>query len=155
MKKLLFSLFAVLGILSSCNNDNNEPKVPKESEVTLFNKEAKPTVYIDYTDDIPTIYTWDGTPVAYFNGEEDIYHFNGQFLGWYVNGVIHNKNGYAVAARKGTNRGEITMSNTLGESIKGAKHIKPVPHIKSLKPKFPQLKDKWSDISLTDFFLPK
>lgn len=155
MKKVLFVLFATLGMLYSCNDDNNNPEPPSQSEVTLFDKAAKPIAYINYADDGLTIYMWDGTPVAYFDGEEDIYHFNGQFLGWYVNHVLYNAEGYAVASEKGIVRGEINMNNTFAESVKGLKRLKPVPHVKSVKPVTPQFKDEWSVSinSLSKFFL--
>ena len=82
---------------------------------------------------------WDGTPVAYFDGKEDIYHFNGRFLGWYINSVLYDTDGYAVAAQKGI--------------VRGVKHIKPVPHIHSLKPITPSFKDKWSTRSLSRLLL--
>lgn len=91
--------------------------------------------------------------MAYFDGKEDIYHFNGRFLGWYTDGVLYDTEGYAVAAQKGIVRGEIIMSNTHLESVKGVKHIKPVPHIHSLKPITPSFKDKWSTCSLSRLLL--
>lgn len=144
MKKLFLVLFALLGMLSGCDDDNDAQKLPLESEVTLFDQKAKPVAYIDYKDTNPTIYIWDGTPVAYFYGEESIYHFNGQFLGWYVKGVLYNTEGYAIAARQGIMQGEIVMNTTFAEPVKGVKHIKPVPHVKSLAPVRPTLKDQWS-----------
>ena len=45
------------------------------------------------------------------------------------------------------------MSNTHLESVKGVKHIKPVPHIHSLKPIIPSFKDKWSTCSLSRLLL--
>lgn len=153
MKKLLLVLCATIGLLTGCGDDENEPVIPQESEVTLFDKNAQPVAYINYVNKDSTIYMWDGTPVAYFDGKEDIYHFNGHFLGWYINGVLYDTDGYAVAAQKGIVRGEIIMSNTHLESVKGVKHIKPVPHIHSLKPITPSFKDKWSTCSLSRLLL--
>ncbi len=146
MKKLFLVLFALLGMLSSCddNDDNNTPQLPLQSEVTLFDQKAKPVAYINYQDTKPTMYVWDGTPVAYLDGEENIYHFNGQFLGWYVQGVLYHRDGYAIAARQGITRGEILMNNTFVEPVKGVKHVQPVPHVKSPLPVRPKLKDQWS-----------
>ncbi|SHF74094.1 hypothetical protein SAMN05444349_13237 [Bacteroides faecichinchillae] len=156
MKKLLLILFVIGGLVSGCSKDDDKPVIPQEAEVTLFDKNIKPIAYINYVDDDLTIYMWDGIPVAYLEESGLIYHFNGQFLGWYMNGVIYDKEGYAVAAKKGVVRGEIKMNETYAESvIKGVKHVKPIPHVHSLKPKTPSFRDKWSETSLTDFFLPQ
>lgn len=156
MKKLLLILCVIAGLLSGCSKDDDKPIVQQESEVTLFDKKAEPMAYINYVDDDLTIYMWDGTPVAYLEDDGLIYHFNGQFLGWYTNGIIYNKDGYAVAAKKGVVRGDIKMNETLAESaVKGVKHVKPVPYVQSLVPETPLFKDEWSvtDSSLDRFFL--
>ena len=154
MRKILLVLCAAIGLLTGCSNDD-EPIIPQpqESEVTLFDKKAKPIAYINYVDKDSTIYMWDGTPVAYFDGKEDIYHFNGRFLGWYKNGVLYDTDGYAVAAQKGIVRGEIIMNDTYVESVKGLRHLKPIPHIRSLKPLTPRFKDVWSVHSLSQLLL--
>lgn len=156
MKKLLLILCVIGGLLSGCSKDDDKPFVPKETEVTLFDKKAEPIAYINYVDDDLTIYMWDGTPVAYLEDDELIYHFNGQFLGWYMNGIIYNKYGYAVAAKKGVVRGEIKMNETYAElELKGLKHLKPIPYVQSLQPQTPLFKDEWSvkEPSLARFFL--
>lgn len=157
MQKALLFLTVVFGLLSGCNKNDGDPMVPPaDAEATLFDKERKPVAYIDYADEsAPTIYMWDGTPVAYFEGNEDIYHFNGVFLGWYRDGILYNKEGYAVAAGKNVVKGEIDMTQTQIEPVKHVKHVKPVPHVQSLKPAAPEFKNKWSDpvISLAKFFL--
>lgn len=135
-------------------SDDKKPDVQQESEVTLFDARTMPEAYICYTDNDTTIYMWDGRPVAYFKEEGKIYHFNGSFLGWYKDKVLYNKEGYAVAARKGVVRGEIRMDETYAESVvKGVKHSKPVPHVPSLPPVTPVFKDEWSGTSLSGFFL--
>lgn len=154
MKSMLLVLCATIGLLTGCSNDN-EPIIPQpqESEVSLFDKKAQPVAYINYADKDSTIYMWDGTPVAYFDGKEDIYHFNGSFLGWYKNDVLYDTDGYAVGAKSGVVRGEIIMNETNAEFVKGLKQLKPVPHIQSLKPFTPIFKDEWSIHSLSQFLL--
>lgn len=154
MKRVLFVLFAMLGLLSGCSDNDNEPVIPQDAEVTLFDKETKPVAYIHFADNDSTIYMWDGTPVAYLEVEKKVYHFNGQFLGWYADSVVYDSEGYAVAALKGVVKGEIRMNNTYAESVvKGVKEVKPVPHVQSLPPVTPQFKNSWSQTSLTDFFV--
>lgn len=155
MRKTLLILFAIFSLLYGCDKDNNEPTPEAEPEVTLFDKQAKPIVYISYADNDSTIYMWDGSPVAYLKEKGEIYHFNGQFLGWYTDGILYGKDGYVVAAKKGVKRGEIIMNDTYTESIKEIKHIKPVPYLRSLPPVTPQFKDEWSInvTSLPVFFM--
>jgi hypothetical protein len=54
-------------------------------EVALYNKKGKPVAYL--TDDGRTIYLWDGSPVAYLDGDR-VYGWNGRQLGWFTNGTI-------------------------------------------------------------------
>lgn len=152
MKKrfLLLFIFAA-GLCAACSKSHEEPAEEPAPEVTLFDKEKEPVAYIDYADRDSTIYLWEGTPVAYFVKGKEIYHFNGQFLGWYTDGVLYDREGYAVAAKKAVQRGEIIMNPTSVESIKGVKHVKPVPHVRSLPPVTPIFKDEWSATTLTDF----
>lgn len=152
MKRILLVLCATVGMLAGCSNED-EPTIPQESEVTLFDKNTQPIAYINYVDKDSTIYMWDGTPVAYLVNQEDVYHFNGHFLGWYKSGVLYGVDGYAVAAQRDIARGEIITNNTHVESVKGVKHVKPVPHVHSLKPPTPSFKYKWSTISLSGLLL--
>lgn len=154
MKKVFSLLLLLCGLLAGCGDNHDGPSLPQDSEATLFDKQAKPEVYISYTRNDSTIYLWDGTPVAYFAGEQAIYHFNGSFLGWYAGGILYDKQGYAVAARKGVVKGEIIMTDTYAEPVKGVKHILPVRHVRSLQTPLPLFKDKWNvTVTVPRFFL--
>ena len=60
-------------------------------EDTLYNAKGEPIAYI--SDDMnKTIYLWDGHPVAYLSSYH-VYGFNGQHLGWFINGVIYDSDG--------------------------------------------------------------
>lgn len=152
MKSFFLVLCVTVVLLTGCSNDD-EPTIPQESEVTLFDKSTEPIAYISYVDKDSTIYMWDGTPVAYLVNQEDVYHFNGHFLGWYRNGILYGVDGYVVAAKKDITRGEIITNNTHIEPVKGVKHVKPVPHVHSLKPPTPSFKAKWSTSSLSELLL--
>ena len=88
MKKLLLVLCATIGLLTGCGDDENEPVIPQESEVTLFDKSTQPIAYINYVDKDSTIYMWDGTPVAYFDGKKRHLSFQWPLFGmvykWYI-----------------------------------------------------------------------
>lgn len=91
--------------------------------------------------------------MAYLEDAGQVYHFNGQFLGWYMDDIVYNKDGYAVAANKDVAKGEIKMNETRAESgLKGVKHVKPVPHVQSLEPAIPLFKNEWS---VTESFLAR
>ena len=55
--------------------------------------------------------------------------FNGSFLGWYEDGVIYDKKGYAVGARKGA----VSMITKI-ERIKGIQKITPIRPITPITP---------------------
>ena len=61
-------------------------------EITLFDQSGKPTAYLD-TDDEFTIWMWEGHAVAYLDGNV-IYGWNGQHLGWYVDEIVYDLDGY-------------------------------------------------------------
>lgn len=62
-----------------------------EVEVTLYDKSGTPIAYIS-TDEDRTIYSFDGRPLAYLEGNS-IYGFNGNHLGWFEDGVVRDKQG--------------------------------------------------------------
>lgn len=82
--------------MAGCNKTTEQTRTPVEKgELTLYNQQRTSAAYIDYDDD-ETIYLWEGEPVAYLvpyegkdaDGVKDIYGFNGEFLGWYCDGVM-------------------------------------------------------------------
>lgn len=152
MRKVLLILCAVCGLLPGCNENNNEPAVPQEPEVTLFDKNVMPGAYINYADNDTAIYIWDGTAVAYVENEKKIYRFDGRFLGWYTDGILYGKDGYAVAAQNGIVKGAISMTAPHPEPAKSPKSRKPDREIQSAEPAFPHFENSWSETSLTSFF---
>lgn len=155
MKKILLVLLTVtFGLLSGCSEKEDESGILKEPETSLYDKDKEAVAYIDNEDADKTIYTWDGIPVAYFTSEKDVYRFDGSFLGWYVDGILYDIDGYAVAAIEGVVNGEIIMTALRIESVKGIKYIKPVKHVRSVKPADPVFRNNWSETILTDYLLP-
>jgi hypothetical protein len=81
----------------------------REKQRCLINKQTEIVAYIDYDKDA-TIYLWEeGTPVAYLYEDDakvkEVYGFNGKFLGWYEDGVLYDKKGWAVGSKRGVVRG--------------------------------------------------
>jgi hypothetical protein len=138
MKKITLVLVGLLG-LTLCVN---------AQEVSLYDSDGEAIAYIDYDEDA-TIFMWDGTPVAFIEKDDDdlcVFGFNGSFLGWYDNGIIYDKNGYAAGARKGA----VNMVTKI-ERIKGIQKITPIRPITPITPIQPIFKSHWSNISLTEF----
>jgi hypothetical protein len=89
---LTMSLFFAL-IFSPANAQSDD-------EVSLFNISGKPVAYIALDDEM-TIYLWTGKPVAYLQRDSDgydVYGFNGNHLGWFLQGAIWDHGGGASCA---------------------------------------------------------
>lgn len=119
-------------------------------QISLFDKEREARAYIDYDKDA-TVFMWDGTPVAYIEKKGKnlcIFGFNGDFLGWYEDGVVYDKEGYVVGAKEGASS---MMSHTKTERMKKMQKLprmrKPVTSFTTTKP---ILKRQWSNTSLTE-----
>jgi hypothetical protein len=116
-------------------------------EISLFDKEGEAKAYI--AGDL-TIYLWDGTPVAYLNNSNDTWHvygFNGNHLGWYINGIIYNNEGDTVGAQQDA----INMITSI-EIGKGIKSMTPFKSIKEMAPIMrPILSRSWSRTPLIIF----
>ncbi|MGF7131428.1 hypothetical protein P3T40_002910 [Paraburkholderia sp. EB58] len=61
-------------------------------ETTLFDSAGTPVAYIDHADE-DTIYAFSGEPLAYLEGGEHIYGFNGVHMGWFQDGVLWDPSG--------------------------------------------------------------
>jgi|AntRauTorckE5430_2_1112549.scaffolds.fasta_scaffold02074_9 hypothetical protein len=118
-------------------------------EITLFDSNGNARAYIDYNDDA-TIYLWNGKPVAFLENDGNdmcVFGFNGNFLGWYEDGVIYNDDGDAVGARNGA-----TNMITNIEPIKSIQEISPIRPITPITPISPIFSNSWSSENLTEFF---
>ena len=117
-------------------------------QITLFDSEGEARAYIDYNEDA-TIFMWDGTPVAFIEKDGSdlcVFGFNGSFLGWYEDGIIYDKKGYAVGARKGA----VNMTYRM-ERMKSMQKMAPMRSMTSMTPMQPMWKSSWSNTSLTEF----
>ena len=139
IKKLFLTLLISVLVSVSFGQYGNK-------EISLFDKEGEAKAYI--ADDL-TIYLWDGTPVAYLSNSNSTWHiygFNGNHLGWYINGILYDKDGYAVGAQK-----DATSMITSIEGIKGIKSIKPIKSIKEIAPIQPIISRSWGRTPLILF----
>jgi hypothetical protein len=120
----------------------------RNQQITLIDNEGEAIAYIDFDEDA-TIFMWNGTPVAFLEKDRSdicVFGFHGGFMGWYENGIIYDKNGYPVGARKGA----INMLTKM-EGIKGMQKMVPMRPMTSMTPMKPFWKSSWSSTSLSEF----
>ena len=116
-------------------------------EVTLRGVGGDCEAYIAISDD-PTIYLWNGDPVAYLVSR-DIYGFNGKHLGWFTMGVVYDHEGDVVGAV--TSRFKAAQSIC---PIKNIKSLTPLKSLKELRPLKPLFRLSWSgSVTLRRFLL--
>lgn len=137
MKKLLFLILTILTVSTLF-----------AQQISLYDSDGEARAYIDYDEDA-TIFMWDGTPVAFVEKDGSdlcVFGFNGSFLGWYENGIIYDKKGYAVGARKGA----VSMMTKM-ERMKGMQKMTPMRPMTPMTPMQPMWNSSWSNTSLTEF----
>lgn len=153
MRILFLTIFSIAILCAGCSSDSedNNVKPQDELQITLYDKNKEAVAYIDYSDD-STIYLFEGEPVAYIESEEQVYGFNGRFLGWYLDGVLYDQTYNVVGAKHGIAKGGINTVSTFPEKRKGIKQVKPIKAAKGNNFAHPALFDSWSKTTLTDFF---
>lgn len=104
-----------------------ETPAPQESETTLFGPNGDPKVYIA-KDEENTIYSFDGRPLAYLDGE-NIYGFNGRHLGWLEDGIVWDHKGLRVGFTSSK-----CPAFTKFEPFQGFKRFKPFKSFKTFAP---------------------
>lgn len=138
MKKIIIGLFVLIGLTTTVN----------AQQISLYDSEGEARAYIDYDEDA-TIFLWDGTPVAFIEKDGSdlcVFGFNGSFMGWYEDGIIYDKKGYAVGARKGA----VSMMTKM-EKMKSMQKMTPMRPMTPMTPMQPMWKSSWSNTSLTEF----
>lgn len=123
-------------------------EVAKAQQISLYDNNGEARAYIDF-DEEATIFFWDGTPLAFLeqDGREIcVIGFNGNFMGWFEDGIVYDKKGYAVGAREGA----INMMTKM-ERMKGMQKMTPMRPMIPMTPMQPIWKSSWSSTSLTEF----
>jgi len=106
-------------------------------ETTLYDRSGQPTAYI--ADDNETIYLWDGRAVAYLY-DDKVYGFNGQHLGWFIDGIIYDEHGLKIGFVSSKCPSVKRVS-----PVKSVKHVKSAKHVRSVPRIRPVLKISSSD----------
>jgi hypothetical protein len=136
--KRLFFLFVMILTISTLS----------AQQISIYDSNGEAKAYIDYNKEA-TIFMWDGTPVAFIEKDGNdlcVFGFNGSFLGWYEDGIMYDKKGFAVGARKGA----VNMITKI-EKIKDIQKITPIRPITPITPIQPIWKSSWSNTPLTEF----
>lgn len=111
----------------------------------IYDNDGTPIAYLD-TEDRNTIFLWNGVPVAYLDRANSVYGFNGLQLGWYINGVMRDLDGYVVGFnRKAAN---VVVKVCPSKSFKQCKPVKRNKQICRIKPMW---KNSSSVIYLSQF----
>lgn len=113
-----------------------------DNEISLFDSTGAAEAYIALDDEM-TIYLWGGKPVAYLERDDDgydVYGFNGEHLGWFVNGAIWGHDGKAVCAVKDM------LPSAKFESFKGFKQFKAFKSFTKFAPAQPSFSGSFGDI---------
>lgn len=140
--RLIFFILILFFIYSNALAQSNE--------ITLYNSNGKPVVYITTNDDY-TIYLWNGKPLAYLYENSKtihVYNFKGTHLGWFEDGIVMDHKGNVVGFTKGA-----LKVPTQFESFKGFKQFKPFKGFRELPPLKPLFSGKWSSTPLEIFLL--
>jgi hypothetical protein len=120
-----------------------------EEDISLFDQRGRAVAYVAADG---TIYLWSGEPVAYLVRESKanahIYDFDGDHLGWFAKGVVHDHDGDAVGATRAALRTQPEL-----EPLKGVKSLKPLKGLRELAPLRPLFSLQWSETPLKTFLL--
>ena len=79
-------------------------QVSVAQQISLFNSDGADIAYIAVEEDL-TIYLWGGKPMAYLDSDHDegfhVSGFNGNHLGWFIDGIVYDHEGDAVGFKEG------------------------------------------------------
>lgn len=95
-----------------------------------------------YTDDGVHLFTWDGEPVAYFEGD-NLYDYDGTHRGWFRNGWICDQNGDCMLFEPDARGGPIKPLRSL-DGLKSLKSLQPLKGLRELAPLKPLPSSNWS-----------
>ena len=123
---------------------------PARQEITLYSGDGTPVAYVALGNaPNPVIYLWSGEPVAYLHSTSgdgaSIYGFNGKHLGWLVQGVARDREGNATCGVRST----ITFAAV--EPIKSARQIESVKSQRDIELPRPSFSANWAATSCSAF----
>lgn len=115
-------------------------------ETNLYDYQGYPIAYIEESP-VRSIFTWDGYAVCYIDGEI-VYGWNGEHIGWFVNGILYDTHGKRVGYTNGK-----CPAATKVLHAKSAKHAKPAKSARVAHHARPCFSASTMAVSLQDFLL--
>lgn len=151
MTKYLLSSFFCLTLFTACVSDDNANKHPdlEHLEVTIYDKQGKAVAYSNFlAQEEVVIYLWNGKPTTYYvsENENELYGFNGEFIGWREAGIYYDLEGKRIGFEKGA-----LDLPTQEEPTKNVKEVLPVKSVKQATPAKHAKSVNWSEESLEAF----
>lgn len=116
-------------------------------QLTFFDKHGKP---VCYTEDGSHLFSFDGTPLAYFHGNS-VYTFSGLHLGWLDDGLIRDSYGRCLLFSPAAHSGP-TKPTCYTEPTKSTKQTMSTKGTKQTTPARPTFGLSWSEITPEQFF---
>ena len=127
-----------------------------DNEISLLDVSGEAVVYIVLDDEF-AIYTWDGHAVAYLEGSVsdfnsmrimDVYGWNGNHLGWFVDGFVMNHTGDASCSIR-----ERHPSPEDWEYLKYIKDYKYQKSVQNIEPEKPVFSGSFGEIDCLDLMI--
>lgn len=122
------------------------------SYVTFYNVEGRNIAWSSGTQDYPTIFLLDGTPVAWI-ADNALYDYSGNYLGWFQDGWVRDRAGNAVFFTAEATGGPVKPARQ-ARPVRGANTAHPVRGTREVQPTRPARTSSWSLLSDESFFTP-
>ena len=112
---------------------------------TFYDKSGRPVVYCH---DEVHVYAFSGEPLAYFR-TNSVYSFNGSHVGWYLNGWIYDREGFALVFSEKSRGGPLRPLKKL-KPLRSLRMLRPLKSIRENRPLRPLLRSQWSSLRFED-----
>lgn len=118
-----------------------QTQISRESGVALdlYDSSGRPYAY---SDDGEHIYTFDGRPIAYLNGDS-VYSYQGKHLAYIDDGIIWDSSGAAMLFTADARGGPVKPVRQ-GRPVKGVRHVRPIKGARDVRPVRPVKSLRWS-----------
>ncbi|MFN9529826.1 MAG: 4-fold beta flower protein [Pseudomonadaceae bacterium] len=118
--------------------------------VTFYDRTGRAVAWFDNENDQPTIYLYDGRPIAWIS-DESIYAFSGAHLGWFIDGWIRDSHGRGALFTPDASGGPAKPARH-ARPARGARHARPARSARQARPARPARSAVWSPLSGEEFF---
>jgi hypothetical protein len=109
-------------------------------ERTFYNRQGKP---IAYSENGVDVYRFDGTPVAYLDGES-LFSYSGKHVGWLQDEWVIDRHGGNVLFTDLASGAPLRPVKSL-KPLKGLKRLRPIKGVRQHAPLRPLRRLSWAD----------